>query len=53
MPTAAFAGLVFHGDGCCISQAAASMLMQTVDGKAIDEVAQFHGQDMLELFGAG
>ena len=28
----------FSGDGCCISQAAASMLMQTVEGKSLDEV---------------
>ena len=31
----------FSGDGCCISQAAASMLMQTVEGKSLDEVRQF------------
>jgi nitrogen fixation protein NifU and related proteins len=42
----------FSGDGCCISQAAASMLMQTVEGKSLDEVRNFSGQDMLRLFGA-
>jgi nitrogen fixation protein NifU and related proteins len=42
----------FNGDGCCISQAAASMLVEKFDGKHIDEVKQFTAQDMLELFGA-
>jgi nitrogen fixation protein NifU and related proteins len=42
----------FSGDGCCISQAAASMLMQTVEGKSLDEVRKFSGEDMLRLFGA-
>ena len=32
----------FDGDGCCISQAAASMLMQTVEGKSLDEVQTVH-----------
>ena len=41
----------FDGDGCCISQAAASMLVEKFDGKPIDEVKQFTAQDMLELFG--
>lgn len=41
----------FNGDGCCISQAAASMLMEKVEGKTIDELKQFHADDMLELFG--
>jgi nitrogen fixation NifU-like protein len=42
----------FDGDGCCISQAAASMLVERIEGKTVDEVKQFHAQDMLELFGA-
>jgi nitrogen fixation NifU-like protein len=42
----------FSGDGCCISQAAASMLMQEVEGKSIAEAKQFSGEDMLRLFGA-
>ena len=42
----------FEGDGCCISQAAASMLVEKFDGKSLDEVKQFTAQDMLELFGA-
>jgi nitrogen fixation NifU-like protein len=41
----------FDGDGCCISQAAASMLVERFDGKSIDEVKNFTAQDMLDLFG--
>ena len=42
----------FSGDGCCISQAAASMLMQQVEGKSLAEIQKFSGEDMLRLFGA-
>jgi nitrogen fixation NifU-like protein len=42
----------FNGDGCCISQAAASMLIERVSGKPVEEVKAFTGQDMLQLFGA-
>jgi len=42
----------FEGDGCCISQASASMLMEKVEGLTVDEVKQFTAQNMLELFGA-
>jgi nitrogen fixation protein NifU and related proteins len=42
----------FSGDGCCISQAAASMLMQQVEGKSLGEVQKFTGEEMLDLFGA-
>ncbi len=41
----------FTGQGCCISQAAASMLMEHIEGKTIDEVERFRAQDMLKLFG--
>lgn len=41
----------FNGDGCCISQAAASMLVERFDGKHIDEVRQFSAEDMLRMFG--
>ena len=41
----------FEGDGCCISQASASMLMERIEGKKVDEVKQFTAEDMLELFG--
>ena len=42
----------FQGDGCCISQAAASMLAEKFDGHHVDEVKQFTANDMLALFGA-
>jgi nitrogen fixation protein NifU and related proteins len=44
--------IYFNGDGCCISQAAASMLVEKFDGKHIDDVKKFTAEDMLELFGA-
>ncbi|MEX0712765.1 MAG: iron-sulfur cluster assembly scaffold protein [Pirellulales bacterium] len=42
----------FDGDGCCISQAAASMLVQRVEGRHVDEVRGFSADDMLALFRA-
>lgn len=42
----------FQGEGCCISQASASMLMETIEGKTVEEAMQFSARDMLELFGA-
>jgi nitrogen fixation NifU-like protein len=42
----------FNGDGCCISQAAASMLVEHVDGKDVEFVKQMSADDMLNLFGA-
>ena len=42
----------FNGDGCCISQAAASMLVEQIEGKSVEEVKKFQAQDMLDLFGA-
>jgi nitrogen fixation NifU-like protein len=42
----------FDGDGCCISQAAASMLTEHFEGRTVEEVKRFSAQDMLKLFGA-
>jgi nitrogen fixation NifU-like protein len=42
----------FSGDGCCISQAAASMLMERIDGRSVDEIKKMSAEDMLEMFGA-
>jgi nitrogen fixation protein NifU and related proteins len=42
----------FNGDGCCISQAAASMLMERIDGRSLDEIKKMSAEDMLDLFGA-
>jgi nitrogen fixation NifU-like protein len=44
--------IYFNGDGCCISQAAASMLAEKFNGRHVDEVKKFTANDMLELFGA-
>lgn len=44
--------IYFDGDGCCISQAAASMLVEHFDQKSLDEVKNFSADDMLRLFGA-
>jgi len=41
----------FEGDGCCISQASASMLVEAMEGKSVDEIKQFKAEDMLKLFG--
>lgn len=41
----------FDGDGCCISQASASMLMEVIEGKTIEEVKEYSAQQMLELYG--
>lgn len=42
----------FNGDGCCISQASASMLLEQINGKRVDDVKQFTADDMIRLFGA-
>lgn len=41
----------FRGDGCCISQAAASMLMEAIEGLSADDLKRFTAEQMLELFG--
>jgi nitrogen fixation NifU-like protein len=41
----------FDGDGCCISQSAASMLMEQMQGRPVEEAKAFTAADMLELFG--
>ncbi|MCA9257896.1 MAG: SUF system NifU family Fe-S cluster assembly protein [Planctomycetales bacterium] len=43
--------LAFSGDGCVISQASASMLLEALEGKTVDEVKQFSAAQMLELYG--
>jgi len=41
----------FEGEGCVISLAAASMLMEAVEGKSLAEVKAMTRQDMLDLLG--
>jgi nitrogen fixation NifU-like protein len=43
--------IYFDGEGCCISQAAASMLVEHVEGKDVAFVRDFTAEDMLRLFG--
>ena len=42
----------FEGNGCCISQASASMLVESLEGKTLDEAKHFSANEMLGLFGA-
>lgn len=42
----------FNGEGCCISQAAASMMVEHLEGKKVDDIRRFSAHDMLALFGA-
>jgi len=41
----------FSGDGCCVNQAAASMLAQHFENKHVEQIRNFSEQQMLELFG--
>jgi len=41
----------FKGKGCAISQASASMLTETVQGKTLDEVKSMSKTDVLNLLG--
>ncbi len=41
----------FEGEGCVISLAAASMLMEAVEGKSLSEIKGMTRQDMLDLLG--
>ena len=41
----------FNGEGCVISQASASMLLEKLQGKTVEEAKEFSAADMLELYG--
>ena len=45
------ADIRFSGRGCSISQAAASMLCEAVQGKTLEEVKQLGRDDVLEMLG--
>ena len=45
------AAIRFEGKGCVISLAAASMLLEAVEGKTLDAVKKMGRQDMLDLLG--
>jgi nitrogen fixation NifU-like protein len=41
----------FTGKGCSISRAAASMLMEEIQGKSLEEVKRIGKQDVLDMLG--
>lgn len=41
----------FDGEGCVISQASASMLIEKIEGKTVEEAKEFTANEMLDLFG--
>ncbi|MEW5958027.1 MAG: Fe-S cluster assembly sulfur transfer protein SufU [Chloroflexota bacterium] len=43
--------VAFHGKGCAISQASASMLAEMIEGMPLDEVKQIGKDDILEMLG--
>ena len=43
--------VAFHGKGCAISQASASMLTEMIEGMPLDEVKQISKDDILEMLG--
>jgi nitrogen fixation NifU-like protein len=42
----------FTGKGCIISQASASMLLEKMQGKSVEDAKHFSAEDMLKLYGA-
>lgn len=45
------AEVAWSGDGCAISQAAASLLTEEIKGKTLDEVKAFASEELLALVG--
>ena len=43
--------LFFDGQGCIISQASASMLLEEMFGKTVEDIKEFSAEDMLKLYG--
>ena len=41
----------FSGQGCVISQASASMLLEKMQGKTVEDAKKFTANDMLALYG--
>jgi nitrogen fixation NifU-like protein len=52
-PTGEIAEAWFDGEGCVISQAAASMLVERVAGMTIETARQLSARSLLDLFGPG
>lgn len=43
----------FNGEGCAISRAATSMLVEYIEGKPLDEVKEIDKDTILEMLGVG
>jgi len=43
--------VAFRGKGCAISQASASMLMEMIEGKTLDEAKKIGKEDILDALG--
>lgn len=43
--------IAWHGNGCAISQASASLLTEAIKGKSLDEVKAFTKEELLEMLG--
>ena len=41
----------FSGQGCAISQASASMLMEDIHGKSLEEIKEYSRDDILDMLG--
>jgi len=41
----------FQGHGCAISQASADLLVESIQGKTLEEVKQISKEDLLEMLG--
>jgi nitrogen fixation NifU-like protein len=41
----------FSGNGCVISQASASMLLEKMQGQTVEDAKKFTAEDMLKLYG--
>lgn len=41
----------FTGEGCAISQAGASMLMEEIQGKSLEEIFKIANEDVYEMLG--
>lgn len=50
-PDGKIENLYFDGEGCVISQASASMLLEEMFGKNVEELKEFSAEDMLKLYG--
>lgn len=42
---------VFDGQGCAISQASADLLMESIQGKSLEEVKAISKEDLLDMLG--